>query len=190
METVRTYETSVYSCEITRRSIPEGSKLHTRRRENLKSHRCGSYQQYISNKNKKVMDEPNLSPAGLYLGQIMALSLIWTPLTKSTFPRWTRHISPVQVRKRFEIKTSAAGHWTWVSRPVCSSCCHEGASNSSVNEFWLFTTIQRELRNVTTHDISVTLCALCTCNSALLVLIWMMPVTKNSNISADHKLWA
>jgi hypothetical protein len=37
MEAVRTSETSVYSKETTRRYIPEGSKLHTRRRENLKS---------------------------------------------------------------------------------------------------------------------------------------------------------
>jgi hypothetical protein len=38
MEAVHTYETSVYSYETTRRYIPEYSKLHTRRRENLKSH--------------------------------------------------------------------------------------------------------------------------------------------------------
>jgi len=39
MEAVRTSETSVYYNETTRRYIPEGSNLHTRRRENLKSHR-------------------------------------------------------------------------------------------------------------------------------------------------------
>jgi hypothetical protein len=38
MEAVRTSETSVHSNETTRRYIPEDSKLHTRRRENLKSH--------------------------------------------------------------------------------------------------------------------------------------------------------
>jgi hypothetical protein len=38
MEAVRTSETSVYLNETTRRYIPEDSKLHTRRRENLKSH--------------------------------------------------------------------------------------------------------------------------------------------------------
>jgi hypothetical protein len=37
IEAVRTSETSVYS-ETTWRYIPEGSNLHTRRRENLKSH--------------------------------------------------------------------------------------------------------------------------------------------------------
>jgi hypothetical protein len=37
-EAVRTYETLVYSNENTRRYNPEGSNLHTRRRENLKSH--------------------------------------------------------------------------------------------------------------------------------------------------------
>jgi hypothetical protein len=37
MEAVRTSETSVYS-ETTRLYIPEGSHLHTRRRENPKSH--------------------------------------------------------------------------------------------------------------------------------------------------------
>jgi hypothetical protein len=38
MEAVRASGKSVYSNEITRRYIPEGSQLHTRRRENLKSH--------------------------------------------------------------------------------------------------------------------------------------------------------
>jgi hypothetical protein len=38
MEAVRASETSVYSNETTRRYIPEGSNLHTRRRENPKSH--------------------------------------------------------------------------------------------------------------------------------------------------------
>jgi hypothetical protein len=38
MMAVRTSETSVYSNETTRRYIPEGSKLHTRYRENLKYH--------------------------------------------------------------------------------------------------------------------------------------------------------
>jgi hypothetical protein len=37
MEAVRTFETSVYS-DTTRRYIPEGSNLHTRRRENFKYH--------------------------------------------------------------------------------------------------------------------------------------------------------
>jgi hypothetical protein len=39
MEAVRTSETLVYS-ETTRCYIPERSHLHTRRRENLKSHKC------------------------------------------------------------------------------------------------------------------------------------------------------
>jgi hypothetical protein len=38
MEAVRISETSVYSKETKRRYIPEGSRLHIRRRENLKSH--------------------------------------------------------------------------------------------------------------------------------------------------------
>jgi hypothetical protein len=38
MEAVRTSETSVNFYETTRRNIPEGCHLHTRRRENLKSH--------------------------------------------------------------------------------------------------------------------------------------------------------
>jgi hypothetical protein len=41
MEAVRTSETSVHSNETTRRYIPEDSILHTRRRENLKSHKVG-----------------------------------------------------------------------------------------------------------------------------------------------------
>jgi hypothetical protein len=38
MEAVRTSEMSVHSNEATRQYIPEEYKLHTRRRENLKSH--------------------------------------------------------------------------------------------------------------------------------------------------------
>jgi hypothetical protein len=38
MEAVGTSETSVYSSETARPYIPEGSNLHTRRRENLRSH--------------------------------------------------------------------------------------------------------------------------------------------------------
>jgi hypothetical protein len=38
MEAVHTSETSVYSNETAQRYIPEGSNLHNRRRENLKSH--------------------------------------------------------------------------------------------------------------------------------------------------------
>jgi hypothetical protein len=38
MEVVNTSETSVKFYQTTRRDIPEGSHLHTRRRENLKSH--------------------------------------------------------------------------------------------------------------------------------------------------------
>jgi hypothetical protein len=38
MEAVRTSETSINICLTTRLYIPEDSKLHTRSRENLKSH--------------------------------------------------------------------------------------------------------------------------------------------------------
>jgi hypothetical protein len=38
MEAVRNCETSVYSNETKRGYTPEGSQLHTRLRENLKSH--------------------------------------------------------------------------------------------------------------------------------------------------------
>jgi hypothetical protein len=38
MEAVRTSEALVYSNKTTRHNIPEDSYLHTRRRENLKSH--------------------------------------------------------------------------------------------------------------------------------------------------------
>jgi hypothetical protein len=37
MEAVRISETSVYFNETTRRYVPEGYNLHTRRRDNLKS---------------------------------------------------------------------------------------------------------------------------------------------------------
>jgi hypothetical protein len=39
MEAVRTFGTSVNFDLTTRRYIPEGSKLHIRRRENTKSHK-------------------------------------------------------------------------------------------------------------------------------------------------------
>jgi hypothetical protein len=38
MEAARTSQTSVYFNETARRYIPEGYRLQTRRRENLKSH--------------------------------------------------------------------------------------------------------------------------------------------------------
>jgi hypothetical protein len=38
MEAVSTSETSVNFYETTRRNIAEGGHIHTRRRENLKSH--------------------------------------------------------------------------------------------------------------------------------------------------------
>jgi hypothetical protein len=38
MKAVSTSETSANFYETTRRNIPEGGHLHTRRRENLKSH--------------------------------------------------------------------------------------------------------------------------------------------------------
>jgi hypothetical protein len=37
MDAVSTSETPVNICEAARRNIPEGSHLHTRRKENLKS---------------------------------------------------------------------------------------------------------------------------------------------------------
>jgi hypothetical protein len=46
MEAVRTSETSVYSNETTWRYIPEGSHIHTRRRENLKAHTNMLFFQY------------------------------------------------------------------------------------------------------------------------------------------------
>jgi hypothetical protein len=39
IEAIRTSETSVYSNQTTRCHISEGSRLHTRCRENLKSHK-------------------------------------------------------------------------------------------------------------------------------------------------------
>jgi hypothetical protein len=39
MEEVRTSEMLVHSNETTRQYIPEDSELHSRRRENLKSHK-------------------------------------------------------------------------------------------------------------------------------------------------------
>jgi hypothetical protein len=42
MEAGSTSETPVNFYQTTRRNIPEGSHLHTRRRENLKSHQDNS----------------------------------------------------------------------------------------------------------------------------------------------------
>jgi len=42
MEAIRTSETSVYSNETTRRYIPDGCNLRSRRREDLKSHISGA----------------------------------------------------------------------------------------------------------------------------------------------------
>jgi hypothetical protein len=48
MEAVRTYETSVNFNVTTRRYIPEDSKLHTRRCENLKSPTLFSFYKQIN----------------------------------------------------------------------------------------------------------------------------------------------
>jgi hypothetical protein len=48
IEAVRTSETSVNFIMTTRRYIPEESKLHTRGRENLKSHKKYKYLMKIS----------------------------------------------------------------------------------------------------------------------------------------------
>jgi hypothetical protein len=48
MEAVRTAETSAHFNVTTRRYIPEDCKLHTRRRENLKSDK--TYSNYLSGK--------------------------------------------------------------------------------------------------------------------------------------------
>jgi hypothetical protein len=50
METARTSETSVDIQLRTRQYIPEGSELHTRRRENLKSHRLSVFQNTVRRK--------------------------------------------------------------------------------------------------------------------------------------------
>jgi hypothetical protein len=47
MEAVRTSETSVNFNVTARRYIPEDSKLHTRCRENLKSHVCIYVRQFV-----------------------------------------------------------------------------------------------------------------------------------------------
>jgi hypothetical protein len=43
MEAASTYETPVNFYQTTRRNIPEDSRLHTRRRENLKSQQRQNY---------------------------------------------------------------------------------------------------------------------------------------------------
>jgi hypothetical protein len=48
MEAVSTSETSVNLYETTRRDIPEDSHLHTRRRENLKSHKEHVWKTYTA----------------------------------------------------------------------------------------------------------------------------------------------
>jgi hypothetical protein len=47
MEAVRTSETSVNLNVTTRRYIPEDCKLHTRRRENLKSYRINDFLTFL-----------------------------------------------------------------------------------------------------------------------------------------------
>jgi hypothetical protein len=57
MEAVNTSEISLHFHQATRRNLPEGNHIHTRGRENLKSHQeiplllCNSKFQYRVNKN-------------------------------------------------------------------------------------------------------------------------------------------
>jgi hypothetical protein len=48
MEAVSTTETSVYSNETTRRYIPEDFNIHTRSRENLKSHKAPPFKTILN----------------------------------------------------------------------------------------------------------------------------------------------
>jgi hypothetical protein len=63
MEAVRISATSVYSNETTRRYIPESSNLHTRHRENLKSHNPEDLQHRLHRRrqNLKSRASPNWS---------------------------------------------------------------------------------------------------------------------------------
>jgi hypothetical protein len=63
MEAVRTSETSVNFNVTTRRYIPEDSKLHIRRRENLNSHSVYIFCQPDPQSaiNLKCVDEVNIS---------------------------------------------------------------------------------------------------------------------------------
>jgi hypothetical protein len=63
MEAVRTSEPSVYSSETTRRYILKGSSLHTRRRENLKSHRDYIISLNVINQSMFVMETHVLQSA-------------------------------------------------------------------------------------------------------------------------------
>jgi hypothetical protein len=55
MEVARTSETSVHIYLTTRQCIPEDSELHTRRRENLKSHKNNLHQNEINYFQGRVM---------------------------------------------------------------------------------------------------------------------------------------
>jgi len=59
MEAVRTSETSVNFNLTTRRYIPEDSKLHTRRRENFKTHN------FLTLRNADCMFVPNFHPLNI-----------------------------------------------------------------------------------------------------------------------------
>jgi hypothetical protein len=56
MEAVRNSETSLHFNDTTRRSIPEGCHLHTRRRENLKSHDALSSSFYTESNDKMITE--------------------------------------------------------------------------------------------------------------------------------------
>jgi hypothetical protein len=61
MEAVHTSETSVHFKVTTRRYISEDSKLHTRRRENLKSHLC-SLMEFYSDTDRQTFPPQRGSP--------------------------------------------------------------------------------------------------------------------------------
>jgi hypothetical protein len=58
METVRTSEASVNFYVTTRRYIPKDSKLHTRRCENLKSHKVITPASILTSNHLKMGVEP------------------------------------------------------------------------------------------------------------------------------------
>jgi len=124
MEAVRTSETSVYSNETTRRYIPEDSKLHTHRREDLKCHTvtlisftdplasmAQPLSRYNENRNRKSNQNTGHTSKQKHTGLQLPSMLTW--LMQQKVPNHTNKATKQSLRASMPLNTlSLYPGWT------------------------------------------------------------------------------
>jgi hypothetical protein len=117
MEETSTSETSVNFYQTTRRNNPEGSHLHTRRRENLKSQQ-GAITSILSQRSTLLGNQTEVS---VHTSSVISAAVSWTHIhLLSSVPQFPEHtyIFCHQCRSFLNTHTSsvisAAVSWTHI----------------------------------------------------------------------------